>query len=183
MGIKNEKIISKGIYYSILSSNEIEIEYFLEELQKENSRLWQIVKNLIENEIILELESLSQIISNDNLDMFLVLFEKYKEKRLVLEILIEIYNSFKENSKFLKTMGLLYLENNLHDKAIKLFEESLELKEKDPASVFYLISIYLEDNQLEKIPSLLILAEKEFRNIPEFNSKFEILKEKLNTIF
>ena len=115
--------------------------------------------------------------------MFLVLFEKYKEKRLVLEILIEIYNSFKENSKFLKTMGLLYLENNLHDKAIKLFEESLELKEKDPASVFYLISIYLEDNQLEKIPSLLILAEKEFRNIPEFNSKFEILKEKLNTIF
>ena len=58
VGIKNEKIISKGIYYSILSSNEIEIEYFLEELQKENSRLWQIVKNLIENEIILELESI-----------------------------------------------------------------------------------------------------------------------------
>jgi hypothetical protein len=59
----------------------------------------------------------------------------------------------------------------------------LILKEKDPASVFYLISVYLQDNQLEKIPALLIMAEKEFGNIPEFNSKLEILKQKLNVIF
>ncbi|MEJ2613823.1 MAG: hypothetical protein P8Z35_02605, partial [Ignavibacteriaceae bacterium] len=67
--------------------------------------------------------------------------------------------------------------------AEKLFEESLTLNEKDPSSIFYLISVYLEENQYQKIPSLLMMAEKEFGNIPEFNSKFELLKQKLNTVF
>ena len=64
-----------------------------------------------------------------------------------------------------------------------MFEESLSLKEKDPSSVFLLISVYLEENKYQKIPSLLIMAEKEFADFPEFNSRFEILKQKLSTIF
>ena len=185
VGIKNELILSKGIYYSVLSSNKIELGYFLDELQKEDINFSMIVRKLIENKKFVESEAIeiSKIISNDSLDMFLELFEKYKEKESALNVLIANYNSFKENSKFLKTLGLLYLENNQHDKAVELFEQSLSLKEKDPASVFYLISIYLQQSQLEKIPDLLIMAENEFENIPEFVSKFEILKQKLSTIF
>ena len=185
IGLKNETIISKGIYYSILSSNNNELNYFLDVLRKENSQLSEIIKKLINDQKINEneLNDLIPLISNNNLDMFLSLFEKYYEKRLSLELLKKIYGSFMNNSKFLKSLGLLYLENNFLNEAEKSFEESLELKEKDPSSVFYLVSVYLQDNQLEKIPALLIKAEKEFGNIPEFSSKFEILKQKLNIIF
>ncbi len=183
--MKTETIISKGIYFSIISSNKTELKYFLNELQKENIKLSGIVQKLIDNNKILEFEEdeITRIISDDNLDMFLLLFEKYNEKELALELLKKVYSSFKDNSKFLKTVGLLYFENNFLHEAADLFEESLVLKEKDPASLFYLISIYLQENRPEKIPALLIMAEKEFANIPEFSSKFEILKQKLSTIF
>ena len=185
IGLKNETIISKGIYYSILSSNKIELSYFLDELSKENNKLSEIVGKLIGNEKISELEKngLPELISNNNLDMFLILFERYDNKAFFIEVLKKVYVSYKVNSKFLKTLGLLYLENNSLYEAEKMFEESLLLKEKDPASVFLLISVYLEKNQYQKIPSLLLMAEREFSDIPEFNSKFEILRQKLGVVF
>ena len=184
VGINIERILSKGIYYSILSSNRTELEYFLNELYIENPKLSKVVGKFLSNKAFsgLEIKGFPQLISNYNLDMFLVLLERHKEKKQALEIFKTIYNSFKGNSKFLKSMGIVCLENNLTDEATKFFEESLGLKEKDPASLFYLISVYLKDNQIEKVPALLILAEKEFGNIPEFNSRFEILKKKLGTV-
>ena len=185
IGLKNETIISKGIYFSVLSSNKIEVNYFLNELNKENKKLSEIVRKLIDNEKISDLEknSIPELISNNNLDVFLILFERHDNKILSVEVLKKVYSLFKNNSKFLKTLGLLYLENNFLNEAEKMFEESLSLKEKDPSSVFLLISVYLEENKYQKIPSLLIMAEKEFADFPEFNSRFEILKQKLSTIF
>ncbi len=184
IGLKNETIISKGIYYSTLTSNKIELNYFLEELEKENNKLSGIVRKLICSQEISEPEEidLTGLISNNNLDMFLVLFERCSKKELSIEVLSKVYDSFKDNSKFLKTLGLLYFEKDLLNEAERLFEESLELKEKDPSSVFYLISVYLKENQYQKIPSVLMMAEKEFSNMPEFNSKFEILKQKLSAV-
>ncbi len=185
IGLKNELILSKGTYYSLLSSNEAELKNFLNLLKKENNKLFEVVVKLVGNQKIIEVDKkdILKLITTDNLDMFLVLFEKYKEKELSLEILSKVYTSFKDNSKFLKTLGLIYLENHSLNDAEKLFEESLALNEKDPSSIFYLISVYLEENQYQKIPSLLMMAEKEFGKIPEFNSKFELLKQKLNTVF
>ena len=185
IGLNNESIISKGIYYSLLSSNQTELSNFLTLLKNENKKLFEMVVKLVSSQKISEIDKydILKLIKTDNLDLFLILFERYKEKELSLEILKKIYTSFKDNSKFLKTLGLIYLENRSLNEAEKLFEESLTLNEKDPSSIFYLISIYLEENQYQKIPSLLMVAEKEFGNIPEFNSKFELLKQKLNAVF
>lgn len=183
IGLKNETIISKGIYYSILSSNSIDLNYFLDLLGKENKRLSEIVRKIIVNRIISEPERnlIPELISNNNIDMFLTLFEKYSYKKISLEVLQKLYSTFKDNSKFLKTLGLIYFENDFLDNAERMFKESLALKEKDPSSVFLLISVYLRENQPGKIPALLIMAEREFSNIPEFHSKFEILKQKLSS--
>ena len=185
IGLNNESIISKGIYYSLLSSNQTELSNFLSLLKNENKKLFEMVVKLVNSQKISEIDKydILKLITTDNLDLFLILFERYREKELSLEILKKIYTSFKDNSKFLKTLGLIYLENRSLNEAEKLFEESLTLNEKDPSSIFYLISIYLEENQYQKIPSLLMVAEKEFGNIPEFNSKFELLKQKLNAVF
>ena len=185
VGLKNESIISKGIYYSLVLTNESELKYFLGQLKEENNILFEIVSKLICNQKITENESndLLKLFTSDNLDLFLILFERYKDKELSLGVLKKVYASFKNNSKFLKTLGLIFLENHSLNEAEKLFEESLTLSEKDPSSLFYLISVYLDTNQYQKIPALLIMAEKEFGHIPGFNKKFELLKQKLNAVF
>ncbi len=159
VGIKNEIILSKGIFYSVLSSNKIELKYFLNELQKEDSNFTHIiVRELLENKKISQSEmiEISQIISNDNLDLFLILLEKYQEKESALKVLGKVYNSFKGNSKYLKTLGLLYLENNLIDEAVKLFQVLVVERKYSAATVFYLISGYLHQNRLEKIPEFIL---------------------------
>ena len=185
IGLKPEAILSKGIYYALLAADNNKLNYFLSELNKENVRLHVLMNKLIKNNTIsaAEKKEIADLMSADNIDVFLVLIESYRDKQSALEILKAVKNSFNNNSKFLKTLGLLYFENNLYDEAVRVFEESLALGEKDPASVFYLISVLIQNNQLEKIPDLLLLAEKEFGNIPEFNSKLEILKRKLGVLF
>ncbi|MGA9293864.1 MAG: glycosyltransferase [Ignavibacteriaceae bacterium] len=185
IGLKNESIISKGIYYSLSSSNETEMKNFLSLLKNENNKLFEMVLKFVNNQKINETDKkdILNLITTGNIDMFLVLFERYEDKKVSLQILKRKYSSFKDNSKFLKTLGLLYLENRFLSEAEEMFEESLALNEKDPSSIFYLISVYMDENQYQKIPSLLVMAEKEFGHIPEFNSKFELLKQKLNTVF
>ncbi len=183
--LKAELIISKGIYYSLLSADSTKLKFFINEFKKENNKQAVFIESFIKNKIFsaAEKDEVLKIVTADNLDLFLLIMENYKEKKTALEILLLLNDRFSNNSKFLKTLGLLYFENKLYNEAIKEYEESLLQKEKDPASVFYLISALIESNQIDKIPDLLLFAENEFGNIPEFNSSFENLKQKLSEIF
>ena len=183
--LEPDLIISKGIYCSLLSSNNSNLNFFMDVLRKENSKVAFYIDKFIQSQSFSsnEKKEIIKIVKPDNLDVFLFCIENYNDKKTALEILLSLKNQFKNNSKYLKTLGLLFFENKFYDEAVKEYEESLLLKEKDPASVFYLVSALVESNQIEKIPDLLLFAEKEFGNIPEFNDAFESLKQKLNKLF
>ncbi len=185
VGLKKEIILSKGIYYSLLSEDENKLDYFLFELEKVNIKLSGVFKILIENKTLsaAETDSLKNLISTDSIESFLAIIENYGNKHNALELMLLIKERFQNNAKFLKTLGLLYSENIMPDEAVRTLEKSLTLEEKEPASVFYLISLFIQNNQYGKIPNLLLFAENEFGSIPEFNSRFEILKHKLSVIF
>ncbi len=184
IGLNQEMIISKGIYYSFLSSNITGLKYFFKEIENVNKDLCRIISKLINNDSITseEKDELIKLISDNNIDLMLLIIEKYNDKKSGLDILNSIRNTFNSNSRYLKTLGQLYYENNFFDEAINEYENSLHLEDKDPAAVFYLVSVYIERNVINKIPDLLLFAEKEFGNIPEFNAAFEVLKQKLQKI-
>ena len=185
VGLKKEIILSKGIYYSLLSEDENKLDYFLFQLEKVNKELSGVFKILIENKTLSrdEAYSLNNLITSDSIESFLAMIENYGNKHDALELMLLIKEKFQNNAKFLKTLGLLYSENIMTDEAVRTLEKSLTLEEKEPASVFYLISLYIQNNQYDKIRDLLLFAENEFGSIPEFNSRFEILKHKLSVIF
>ncbi len=184
VGIKPEVILSKGIYLSLFVGDKDNLNYFLPELMKENKRLFDVFEKLINNKTISDIDEIEimGLISVDNIEGFLFLVENYADKLKALELLLAIGDKFKGNSRFLRTLGLIYSENRMYNESVEVFEKSLLVEEKDPAALFYLISVLVQSNQVERIPELLLFAEKEFGDIPEFNQKFKILKEKLSFI-
>ncbi len=185
IGIKPEAALCKGIYYSLLASDKARLNYFTAELRKHNRDLTLLVKKLNGNEALSAegIKKISGMMSEDNLDAILLLLENYTDKKTALEILLGAVNKFSLNAKYMNTLGLMYYENGMNAEAVRIFEGCLSLKEKDPASVFYLISVLIRENKPEKVPEVLLFAEKEFGHIPEFNAKLEILKEKLGMMF
>ena len=182
--LRSEAIISKGVYYSLLSGNKKYLEYFLRIMQQENKAFYELFLMLKGKKETADIknEDICNLISNDNVDLFLVIIDDYNDKKKALEILKLLYKRFYGNSRFHKSLGVLYSENGLFDKAAKEFKESLASEDKDPSAVLYYISVLVRNNQFQEIPDLLLFAEKEFGEIQEFAGKFEILKEKLSVL-
>jgi len=108
--------------------------------------------------------------------------QNYKDKSTSVKILEKLKINFPENAKIILNLGIAYSEINQFENAIKNLNESLKLKSKEPSALFYLISLYVQTGNFAEIIPLLELGEKEFSNIPEFNEKFQILKNKLQSI-
>ena len=181
VGVNPEIILSKGIYLSLLAGDKENLNYFFKELRNKNERLFDVFEKLINNKTFSENDEveIKSLIYPDNIEAFLLLVEGYADKLKALELLIALEEKYESNSRFLRTLGLMYSENKMYNESIKAFEKALLTAEKDPATVFYLASVLMQNNQIEKIPNLLLFAEKEFDSIPEFNAKYKILKEKL----
>ncbi len=183
--LKDEVILSKGIYYSLIIGNKNYLNYFFNELEKLNKPLYELFNVITNNYKSIELnnEQINSLISPDTIEAFLAMITNYYDKKKALEILKLLKNKFYGNSKFHKILGLLYSENNFFNDAVIEFKESLKPEEKDPSAVLYYISVLINNNQYQEIPELLIFAEREFGGVPEFAEKFEILKKKLSILF
>lgn len=181
--VSAKQIIYQGILTSLIAGSKPDVEYFLKELERSinNKSEYVFIKKLYEKEIIKESEIARLIdeINQNNLETVLFLVEQYPDKIISLKLLAGTQKKYLDNSKFLTKLGLLYLENNNYSESIKVLESSLELNEKDPAAVFYIISACIKINEWKKIPALIKFSENEFNNIPEFISKLRILKTKL----
>jgi glycosyltransferase involved in cell wall biosynthesis len=185
--ISEEKIIKHGLFLSISGDNKYMFNYFLVELGKLNSSD-ELEVELIEklyNKIELsenELSYLSKVVDIESLDLYLVLISKIENKQVQLNALIFLNDKFETNSKYLTRLGLCLYENEYISEAANVFENSLRLEEKDPSQVFYLISIYVDENKYEKIPQLLEYAMEEFSHIDGIQEKLKSVIKKLEPI-
>lgn len=185
--VPEEKILKHGIYLSVSSENEYMFNYFLSELSKlRNSDKLEIafIEKLF-NSIELtesELIYLSKIIDVDSLDLYLLLISRIKSVQSQLNSLFFLNDKFETNSKFLTKLGLMLNENGYSSEAAQVFERSLRLEVKDPSQVFYLISIYVNENRYDKIPAILEFALNEFSHIVGIKDKLNSVIKKLEPI-
>ncbi|MDP4173539.1 MAG: glycosyltransferase [Bacteroidota bacterium] len=179
--IEPDKIYSYGLYLSLANQKINEFDFFF---TRSDQSYQNLISLLLDEKPLLrsDFSRIASFINKDNLNLFLLLIENRKDKLAALEILCAVKTKFNDNAKFLIALGNLYYQNGNSDQGINCLKQSLELKQKDPSAVFYLISILLLQNQLSEIPEWLSFAEKQFGHIPVFKEKFQILLQKLGAI-
>lgn len=135
-----------------------------------------------ENLINGDAQEIAETITGYNLEYLLELIKSYKVSESRLKILNKIANDYLSNPLFTGLYGITLAENNLVNEAIKILESTIQSNISDPATVFYLISLYVKVNELSKIMSCVNLLEAKFGFIPEVKARLPILKQKLSNL-
>jgi glycosyltransferase involved in cell wall biosynthesis len=185
--LPEEKILKHGLYLSLSAANQYMFNYFLLELGGlENSDKYEVelIEKLYNNLELQdeELNYLGQKADVDSLDLYLLLIAGIESIQSQLNALFFFNDQFETSSKFLTRLGLSLYENSYNNEAAQVFERALKLEEKDPSQVFYLISIYVEENKYSEIPRLLEFAMTEFSHIAGIQKKIENVIKKLEPI-
>ena len=104
---------------------------------------------------------------------------------LKLELYSNLYNRFSNNTKYLNDFGAFLLSINQINEAKIIFESMLNNSDCEDSTIFYLASIYVNSNEIEKLKRLLLIVENKLvsSNTTSLSKdKFKILVEKISPI-
>lgn len=184
---QDDEIIFLGLKASTLSHDLSSFNFFFEKLKmvegaktKTNSLL-ESVHSLFNHIPLNEFQtnSFEQNIDKENLELFVSLLEKYNNKEIALNLFDKLYQKFGNEVQLLNSYGTVLNETGNYEKAIELFEKSININMSNPAIIFFLISCYLQTDNLEAIPDIIERAENRFKNIPQVMEKMNQLKNHL----
>ena len=174
-------IIYNGLTISLMSNDLKSVNLFLEELKNTATHVeYSFYENLINKKnILLKDDELKSIINNDNYELLFIAGNQYPDKSMIMKITKVVVDKFLNNSSFLNKYGLVLLENSLEIEAEKILERSLELNPHELSSVFYLISVYIKQNAIDKISIIINRYRPYFEVHPTLLSKLIDLEQKL----
>ncbi len=119
-----------------------------------------------------EIIDLIDFSNEDSLELLLKLLEGYTQVEIKYNCFPNIYNKFKHNSKVVSSHCSYLISVDKTDDAVTIMEDAIKAKDYDEAIIFYLASIYVKTNNLEKLISLLEIAEK--KAIKQFTASVKI---------
>ena len=180
--LNDEEIIYYGIYLSLLADSEKYFEHFIEKLSTELNRreTGEVLKKLKRQEKI-SAEEENLLIKNLNkysADAVTRLLQDYRYVDEYPHLLPSLYEKFGDSSTLLIAFAEYLVRKGETNTAISLLESRLNDFPDNPAPAFYLISLYVKVNDLEKLLLPLDFLEKNFANAPEvFNGLQQINNE------
>lgn len=127
-----------------------------------------------------ESEKLLKIVTEGNLELIMAMLNNYPDNAFKIDLLNRIKGEFPGNSIILNKLALSLAAQKRYNEAEENLLKSYEYNPNDPSTVFYLASIFLQNNKAEKILPLILNAENTYKNIPEIRARLRILKQKLN---
>jgi tetratricopeptide (TPR) repeat protein len=110
------------------------------------------------------------------------MLDHYNIQQSKIDILKSVSVIFPQNSIILNKLGLALAEIKSIEEAVIVLEKSFEINPDDPSTVFYLISIYLQKNNIQKIDSLIEFAKNKYSGIPAIIDKLNLIKPKLTAL-
>ncbi|MFZ1289105.1 MAG: glycosyltransferase family 2 protein [Melioribacteraceae bacterium] len=181
-----KKIIYEGILISIQFKDQDAQNYFLNKLYEINKEETKFLKRIIGSNISNdEILYLANLIDENNIDNYLKFIGQININELKLELYSNLYNRFSNNTKYLNDFGAFLLSINQINEAKIIFESALNNNDYEDSIIFYLASIYVNSNDLEKLKRLLNIVGNKFlsNSIPsQSKEKFKILVEKISPI-
>ncbi|MBK7104468.1 MAG: glycosyltransferase [Ignavibacteriae bacterium] len=182
----DKKIIYEGIIISLQFKDQDSLNYFLNKLNEINNDETKYLNKIINNELCKdEIINSTYFIDQNNINNYLKIFDFIKNNDLKLELYSNIYDRFSKNSKYLNDFGAFLININQINEAKIILESSLNNNDCEDSAIFYLASIYVNSNEIEKLKSLLIIIENKYlsESISALSKeKFKILVEKISPI-
>lgn len=178
-----EKIIYEGILISLQFGDMHSLNYFIENLKKNNKDEGNFIEILFinkynKNEILIHSTAVNAV----NINNFLRIFNFIRNADLKLELFSNLYDRFSTNSKFLNDFGAFLISINQTTEAKIILESSLLNADFEDSALFYLASIYLSTFETQKLEDLLIIIEEKINNDSTSlfsKNKFKILVNKI----
>jgi glycosyltransferase involved in cell wall biosynthesis len=126
------------------------------------------------------IDELSECLNETNLNVFNSMLDNYTINDCKINILKVMAGKFPQYSSVLNKLGLALSEQKNIDEAASVLEKSLEINPDDPSTVFYLISIYLQKNNIQKIDSLINHAKIKYSGIPAIIDKLNLIEHRIH---
>jgi tetratricopeptide (TPR) repeat protein len=150
-------------------------------MNKKNIPCFNLFHHIINNEPIPK-DALKGLVENFP-EKFLVLLINALKKYTISESKDSLFSSFMNHSKkipqILIQYGLFLSEIGRFEEAASVLEKAKENEPGDPSVIFYLISVYLRTDNMEKVKNLIIYAENKFSNLSPVISRIEFIKKKI----
>ncbi len=166
--LNDEEIIFYGLTAALFAGSREGFLTFLEKLEQDagQRRLALILRFIYENKKLNE-EDIKYLANNLNeyrLGLLLELLRNYSYNDSLKELMVKMYEKFPKNPQVRIAFAEFLINRGEPDVATELLEDYLEQYKDNPSVAFYLISFYLERNQLQKIMKPIEYLGKYFPN-------------------
>ena len=98
------------------------------------------------------------------------------------KILQAINEKGKECSEYYAELAAVYEERNMIEKALENYERAIKFEQYNPSLLFYIISLSLKLNKLEKISNMVLELGKISKHNEQLAEKYDLLKNNLSKI-
>ena len=182
--IDQKVIIYFGLLMSLPGDNVHNVNYFLDELKAGSvSDEYKFYSELIKKKTIpSNIGDILKFIDDESIELLFDSISRVNDKSSVFQFLSTLEKKFKNSSYYYSKYGLLLYENSELDNAELMLKKSLQINPHEYSSVFYLISVYIKQNRIDKILNTINEHRHNFISKPQLVSKLEELEQKLKSI-
>ena len=176
-------VIYAGLQIAVMCGDLNLMNYLLTELKNESPKSEFDFFHSFLNRRNIDPSSfdLNSIVTKENIELLFACSKLYGDRTVPLNIILSVAEKFNSDSAFLNKLGLLLVESNMDDEAEKMLNKSLELNPKELSSVFYLISLYIKQNNLVKVTETIENYRDNFEENSLLKNKLSELEAKLNS--
>ncbi|MEE9432449.1 MAG: hypothetical protein V3V16_15490, partial [Melioribacteraceae bacterium] len=182
--LDNKKIIYQGVLLSLVANNSNHLEFFYRKLNAISSSEQKLMLNILQNKNlnISDVSVLISIVNDSSLDLAIKLFEQNSNIDFQLEFYSKIYDRYNKNLKYLLAFGAFLININQLEEAEMILKLTLENNEQNYSGIFYLTSIYVQQEDYAKLNELITFAEERIKMNSPYYLKLQVLKEKISPL-
>jgi len=187
--LDDKSIIYQGLKVAISTGNSELFNFFFPLLKS--------CKSLSEGNSLNELQMYDELLNNKdfnsdkikqylnfiddkNLELVVTLLERYNKADNKALLLNALCNKFPSNAILHNKFGITLMQLKDFANAEKILEKANNLNENYPSTIFYLVSVYMQNNNLAKVAALIQSAEIKYASSPEILNRLTVIKKKLN---
>ena len=121
-------------------------------------------------------------VNEKNLNAYLKLLSEYKNGEHQLMVLASLAKKHGSNPDYLKGAGVIYLNREEYENAIRCFEAFLQFRESDPSVLMFLISAFLKSGEHERALTTALHGKELFESTAHLKDVFFRIEKSLRQI-